>query len=148
MLQKDYVLPSPPTNLDSKTLPVLTLAYIGDVVYELAVRQHLLARGIVKVQILHKNSIDLVRACTQANLAHRIEDKLNEDELTILRRGRNAKGHHAPKGASITSYRLATGLEALVGYLYLEDKQARLAWLLEELWHLEEEAKANASKTD
>lgn len=116
----------------------LTLAYIGDGYYELVVRNHLLAVGARRVDSLHKQAVELVRAGTQARLAHILEPELTEEELGVYHRGRNAKGQHIPKGATVSDYRAATGLEALVGYWYLAGKSARLKHCFKLLWQLEE----------
>ncbi|MCL1905492.1 MAG: ribonuclease III [Clostridiales bacterium] len=110
----------------SASLPSLTLAYIGDAVYELAVREHLLKSGACKVRELHDKAVAYVRAERQAALAGEIEPLLNEEERAVLRRGRNAKGGHQPPNASVGAYRRATGLEALIGHLYLRKEQERL----------------------
>jgi ribonuclease-3 family protein len=120
-------------------LPGLTLAYIGDGYYELVVRNHLLSEGARKVEELHKQAISLVRAGMQARLAHRLEPELSEFELTVFHRGRNAKGQHIPKGATVSDYRAATGMEALVGYWYLAGAEERLERCFEVLWQIREE---------
>ncbi len=132
---------------DPGQIPALTLAYIGDVVYELNVRQHFLEKGLCRVQDLHQAAVRLVQAKAQAALAHRIEGTLSEKELAVMRRGRNAKGHPAPRGASVTLYRQSTGLEALVGYWYLGQEQERLHWFFQLVWELEEEL-ANGCEAD
>lgn len=124
-------------------LPGLTLAYIGDGYYELVVRNHLLSEGARKVESLHKQAIALVRAGTQARLAYALEPELSELEASVFHRGRNAKGQHIPKGATVTEYRVATGLEALVGYWYLAGAAERLNRCFELLWQLEEEEKCS-----
>ena len=120
-------------------LPALTLAYIGDGYYELVVRNFLLEQGLRKVDDLHKNAVGLVCAGAQAQLAHRLQPELHENEAAVLRRGRNAKGLHIPKGATVANYRLATGLEALVGYWYLKGDWERLDYCFKVLWQLREE---------
>ena len=117
-------------------LPALTLAYIGDGYYELVVRNRLLTEGARRVEELHTRAVELVRAGAQARLARLLEPGLTEAELGVLHRGRNAKGQHVPKGARVTDYRLATGLEALVGYWYLSGAAARLDWAFGLLWQL------------
>lgn len=104
----------------------LALAYLGDAVYELYVRRYLLTQGRLKVEQLHKQAVALVRAERQSELVAAIEPGLTEEERAILRRGRNAKGSHQPPHTSIGTYRRATGLEALIGYLYLKGAQQRL----------------------
>ncbi len=120
----------------------LTLAYIGDGFYELVVRNHLLAAGVRKVDDLHKQAIGLVRAAAQARLIHQLEPELTEFELAVYHRGRNAKGQHIPKGATVAEYRAATGLEALVGYWYLTGADDRLSRCFEVLWQQEEDKNA------
>lgn len=111
-------------------LPPLVLAYIGDAVYELYVRTGLIEAGLTKVNDLHRRAIKLVRAGFQAQFLQEIEGVLNEEELAIMRRGRNAKSGHVPKNADMIDYRYSTGFESLIGYLYLKGEQERLAELL------------------
>lgn len=118
---------------------MLTLAYIGDAVYELLVRQHIIGGDAAKVKQMHQKTIALVCAETQAALALAIEPRLSETEKDVLRRGRNAKGGHLPKNTSAPTYRLATGLEALIGYLYLEQNLAKLEEIFHILWQWEAE---------
>lgn len=113
-------------------LPPLTLAYLGDAVYELYVRQQLISRS-VKVHNLHRLAIRRVNNNTQSNLLARIEPELTEKELAVAKRGRNAKSGQVPKNADVLTYRRSTGLEALVGYLYLKQEYERLGWLLNQL---------------
>lgn len=107
-------------------LPPLTLAYIGDAVYELWVRRYLVLKGITRVNELHHTAIKYVNAGTQSKLVGCLEPFLDRDEARILRRGRNTKSGRQPKNAEMIDYRRATGLEALVGYLYFLNKQDRL----------------------
>ncbi len=107
-------------------LPSLTLAYIGDAVYELWVRQHLISRGCIKVNDLHRMAVKYVNAGTQSELVAHLDAILDEKEAQILKRGRNAKSGRQPKNMEMIDYRRATGLEALVGYLYLLNKQEKL----------------------
>ena len=118
---------------------MLTLAYIGDAVYELLVRQHIIGGDAAKVKQMHQKTIALVCAENQAALALAIEPRLSETEKDVLRRGRNAKGGHLPKNTSAPTYRLATGLEALIGYLYLEQNLAKLEEIFHILWQWEAE---------
>ncbi|MCL2852687.1 MAG: ribonuclease III [Defluviitaleaceae bacterium] len=105
----------------------LTLAYIGDAVFELLVRSHVLARdGNSQAAKLHKKSAALVCAKAQSDAYFKIYDRLNDDELQVLKRGRNARSYSTAKNASISDYRHATGLEALFGYLYLTGKTERI----------------------
>ncbi|MEW5954208.1 MAG: ribonuclease III domain-containing protein [Bacillota bacterium] len=114
----------------------LVLAYIGDAVYELAVRRYLVGKGLVKVNDLHREAVRYVRADTQAMLLRVMEHKLTDDESRIARRGRNAKSGHAPRGAGVVNYRQSTGFESLVGYLYLRGEEERLREILEQAFQL------------
>jgi len=122
---------------EAKAYSPLTLAYIGDAVYELIVRTIIVAKGNAPVNKLHKESKNLVNAKAQADIAIRIQKHLSDEEMAIYKRGRNAKSHSAAKNASITDYRLATGFEALVGYLYLNEQMERLIELIK--WGLKDD---------
>ncbi len=111
-------------------LPPLTLAYIGDAVYELWVRRYLVSKGLTRVNDLHHTAIKYVNAGTQSKLVGCLEPFLDQDEARILRRGRNTKSGRQPKNAEMIDYRRATGLEALVGYLYLTDHTERVLELI------------------
>jgi len=104
----------------------LGLAHVGDGVYELMVRSFLCAQGGQTVKRLHKESVELVKAPTQAALAEKILPLLTEEEQDYYRRGKNAHTHAAPKAASPKQYAMATGLEALFGALYLLGRKERL----------------------
>ncbi|MEG1501213.1 MAG: ribonuclease III domain-containing protein [Clostridiales bacterium] len=119
---------------DPRILPVLTLAYVGDAVFELMVRQHFLAQGFLKSGQLHKKAISLVCAKRQSLLANHVEKLLTDEELNIYKRGRNAKSGHQPPNVPVTDYRRATGIEALVGFLYLKKDEQRLVWLFDVLF--------------
>lgn len=112
-------------------LPPLTLAYLGDSIYEAFVRERMLDRGIVKVNDLHRASMKYVRATAQAEILASLMETLTEQEQDVVRRGRNAKGHAAPKSAEAADYSASTGFEALVGYLHLAGREERLGALLE-----------------
>lgn len=104
----------------------LTLAFIGDAVYELLVRGQVVASGSAPVGRLHHRTVDFVRADAQAHAAHMLLPLLTETEGDILRRGRNANTAHVAKHADPADYRYATGLEALFGYLYLTGDIGRI----------------------
>lgn len=104
----------------------LALAYLGDAVYELIVRERVLADGNRQVNKLHKESTKYVNAAAQAELIMRIEDKLTDEEKAIYKRGRNANAHAAPKNQDVIAYRKSTGFEALIGWLYLKNDIARI----------------------
>ena len=107
----------------------LPLAYIGDSVYDLFIRTKVIEKGNRHVTDLHKESVKFVKAHSQAESVHIIEDKLTEDEVRVLKWGRNAKST-PPKNADVTDYRYATGFETLLGYLYLVGNEDRLKEVL------------------
>lgn len=104
----------------------LTLAYIGDTIYDLLVRSYLVMTKDIKVNDLHHEAINFVSAGAQAHTLEDIYDRLTDEEKAIVRRGRNAKSATVPKNADIGEYRYATGFEALLGFLYLTEQQKRL----------------------
>lgn len=106
----------------------LALAYLGDSIYEVYVREYLLKNNIVKVNELQKSAVKYVSAKGQYKyLISMIENKfLTEEEITIVNRARNHKSHTSPKNTDIITYKYSTGLEALIGYLYLSNKKSRI----------------------
>lgn len=114
-----------------QTLPALTLAYVGDTVYDLFVRTYLLDACDAPVHVLHNLSAKMVCAKGQATAFHHISPLLTEEELAAFKRGRNAHSGTIPKNAKVTEYRIATGLEALLGFLYLSGADERLHTLME-----------------
>lgn len=116
---------------DIKTYSPLTLAFIGDAIFDLIIRTMVVSNGNAPVNKLHKSVSKLVQASAQAELYHKIKDQLTEEELTMFKRGRNAKSFTSAKNAGIVEYRTATGLEALMGYLYLTDQIDRILNLIE-----------------
>lgn len=104
----------------------LVLAYIGDSVFEIYVRTKVVNDGMLKTNKLHKLSTEFVKAKAQAEALVRITENLTEDELNIVRRGKNANSNTIPKNADVADYKKATALEALIGYLFLSDKIERL----------------------
>ncbi|MCR4594398.1 MAG: ribonuclease III [Clostridiales bacterium] len=107
----------------------LSLAFLGDAVYSLMVRDYLLESVHPHASKLHALSIRLVNAASQAKAAKKILPLLDEEESDILRRGRNAHTGHTPKNQTEEDYHYATGLEALFGYLYLNKREKRMAEL-------------------
>ena len=106
----------------------LVLAYLGDSVYELYVRRYLIKKGIAKVNELQKEATKCVSAIAQEKLLMKLLDSefLSEEEINIIKRARNHKNNHKPKYASIITYKNATGLEALIGYLDIEGNLKRI----------------------
>jgi len=109
--------------------PSLVLAYVGDAVFELLVRTHMVTRERKKVNELHHDTVELVKAQSQARLARQLYYELSEEEKDIVKRGRNAKST-PPKNADPGDYKLSTGFEALLGYLYLKGDEDRLLYLV------------------
>ncbi len=116
--------------VDIRTYSPLTLAYIGDDVYDIVVRTVVVERCNRPAHALHQESSKYVKAQTQAAMADALEELLTEEELDVYKRGRNAKSHTTAKNASVGDYRKATGLEALMGYLYLQDDMDRVLFLM------------------
>ncbi|ANU14716.1 Ribonuclease III family protein [Planococcus halocryophilus Or1] len=113
---------------DVDQLNALALAYMGDAVYEQAVREHLLRSGRSKPNILHRQSTTFVSAKAQAVVLKRLteEEFLTEAELAVMRRGRNAKSGSVPKNTDVQTYNFSTAFEAVLGWLYLKEEQARV----------------------
>ena len=114
--------------MDIRTINVISLAYLGDSVYEVYVREHLIKMGISLVEDLQREAIKYVSAKSQSKIVKWLTDNnyLNNDELDIIKRGRNYKRGSHPKTTDIITYKNSTGFEALIGYLYLDNKIDRL----------------------
>jgi len=107
-------------------LSAQSVAYLGDAVLELYVRKHLLAKGINKGNKLHKRALDYVSANSQADIVRNIMEEFTNDEMRIFKWGRNSSGGCVPKNTDVSEYRYSTGLEALLGYLYIKKDIERL----------------------
>lgn len=116
--------------VDIRAYSPLTLAYIGDCVYDLVIRTVVVERGNEPANKLHKKTVAYVKAQTQASMIEALLPYLTEEEEAVYKRGRNAKSYTSAKNASIGDYRKATGMEALVGYLYLTGQEARIMELI------------------
>ena len=112
-------------------LSPLTLAFVGDAVFDLFVRERLVCLANRPVNRLHSLAVSLVKASSQARAAKKLSEILSEKELSVLKRGRNAHTNHKAKTASESDYHYATGLEALFGFLYLSGESDRLRELFE-----------------
>ncbi len=121
--------------MDVNNLNALVIAYLGDNVYEYYVRRFLIENKISNVNDLQKNSINYVSAKNQAKFLDELlkEDYFSEEELDIIRRARNHKGTSHPKNCDILTYKHATALEALIGYLKLEDKEERIKSIMDKI---------------
>ncbi len=122
------MIPIPPE--DIREVPTSVLAYVGDAVYELYVRMHIVARIGGQSGVLHKKTVKYVSAPAQANAVRALMDELTEEEQNVFRRGKNGHQGSMAKNASPADYKYATGLETLIGYLYLTNKEERLDLLL------------------
>ena len=117
-------------DVDIRTYSSLTLAYIGDGIFDIVIRSVVVGKGNTKASQLHKHTSSIVKAHTQAVMIEALEPHLTKEEADIYRRGRNAKSPTMAKNATMADYRKATGLEALMGYLYLKDDFERLVELV------------------
>ncbi|MDE5546169.1 MAG: ribonuclease III [Anaeroplasmataceae bacterium] len=119
--------------MDANLYNGLTLAYIGDAIYELYVRKYALSLGFTKVNELHKKVTYYTNALAQANVIHYYLEQniLTETELSIFKRGRNSHIHTKRKNVDLVNYLDATGFEALLGYLYLKNDKLRLEELID-----------------
>ena len=114
-----------------KTINTTALAYLGDAVYEVAVRRFIMETGQHNADRLHQLAVKFVRAEGQALAMKKLMDELTEEEQVLVRRARNRKITSKPRHADPVTYKLATAFEAFVGYLYLANKQERLKWFIE-----------------
>ena len=122
----------PHDEVDIRTYSPSTLAFLGDAVYSLVIRTILVSKGNRQVEKLHNETTYYVRAQQQAEIGMAVYDRMTEEEKKIYRRGRNSNPYHHAKSASMEEYLQATALEALCGYLYLQDREERLIELLRE----------------
>lgn len=126
--------------MDINTLGPLTLAYLGDALMSVKVRQYLIEKGYTKPQDLQKRTIQFVSAKAQASFVKALieQNYFTEDEILILKRGRNAKSNSVPKNTDVITYNYATALETLWGYLYLKEDTERLESLWQEILKIKE----------
>lgn len=121
---------------EAKLLAPLVLAYIGDAVYEVYVRNRIIKEHPdMPVHKLHKAAIKYVRAHGQSEAMTVLEEELSDEELSVYKRGRNTKSATVPKNADVTEYRRATGFEALIGFLYKAEHSERLEELMEKAFN-------------
>ncbi|MDD3193298.1 MAG: ribonuclease III domain-containing protein [Oscillospiraceae bacterium] len=128
-----------PTQENPKLLSPLTLAFVGDGVYELLVRQRIVEDGSMPTKKLNAQKVELVRASAQAAVYDGLEPLLSQEEHEVLKRGRNAHTGSVPKNAEMADYRKATGVEALFGFLYLKGEMGRLRGLFDEAMRISQE---------
>nr|WP_300663686.1 ribonuclease III domain-containing protein [uncultured Acetatifactor sp.] len=115
---------------DIRSYSALSLAYIGDVVYDLVIRTMVVSQANRPVNDLHRITVRYVSANAQSKIVQTLLDSLTEEEQSVYRRGKNAKPHTTAKNASLSDYLKATGFEAVLGYLYLTDQMERLLHLV------------------
>lgn len=115
---------------DVRSYSPLTLAYIGDGIYDLVIRSMVVGEGNTHVNDLHRHTSQMVKAHAQSEMIEELMPELTEEELAVYKRGRNAKSATMAKNATVGDYRRATGFEALMGYLYLEDEMERMMDLI------------------
>ena len=115
---------------DIRTYSPLTLAFVGDCVFDLIIRTIIVERANRSPHDLHKMKSAIVKAKTQAELGEAIQELLDDEEQSVYRRGRNAKSGTTAKNASVGDYRKATALEALLGYLFLKNQEDRILFLV------------------
>ncbi|MBE7049809.1 MAG: Mini-ribonuclease 3 [Ruminococcaceae bacterium] len=124
--------------VDANQVSPLSLAYIGDAVYELYIRSYIMHSVNMPVAKLHKAATKFVSAKSQSKIYHMIKDSLTEEENAVFKRGRNAHSYTSAKNADIVQYRIATGLEALIGYLYIKKDTERLEQIISMCIHCAE----------
>lgn len=117
------------SSVDIGMYSALSLAYIGDSVFDIYVRAKIMSSGNQPVNVMHKKSKDYVNAKAQSEMYYRLLDFLTEEEMSVIKRGRNAKSFTKAKNASVSDYRHATGVEALFGFLFLKGETERITEL-------------------
>lgn len=114
--------------MDVRQINIIALAYLGDAIYEVYIRNYLINKGIAKVENLQREAIKFVSAKSQSKILDYLTQNnyLTNDEIEIIKRGRNYKRESHPKNTDIVTYKISTGFEALIGYLYLDNKKDRI----------------------
>ena len=127
-LKKEFDL----KEVDIRTYSPLSLAFIGDSVYDLVIRSYVTGNGNTSNNSLHNKTIKYVSAKAQARIADSLKDSFSEEEMTIYKRGKNAKPSSGAKNAGLSEYMKATGFEALIGYLYMRGKTDRMLEIIKD----------------
>lgn len=135
-------------DIDVKQIKALALAYMGDAVYEQAIREHLLRSGRVKPNVLHREATKYVSAKSQAAILKTMQASgfLTEEEEAVMRRGRNAKSGSVPKNTDVVTYNYSSGFEAVIGYLHLLGRTERVQEIISEAIRFIEMPKEEESK--
>ncbi len=131
-IEEEFHLP----DQDIRTFSPLVLAYMGDCIFDLIIRTVLIKEGNRQTSKIHKAATDLVKASAQAALGDVLLEVFTEEEVTIYKRGKNSNPHSIPKNAEIMDYKKATGLEAVMGYLYLQNRMERAVHLVRTGYHI------------
>ena len=136
--------------MNLKEINPLVLAYLGDSVYETYIRLFLVKKNIPNIGSLQKESLSYVTAKSQASILTKLIDAnfFDEEELTIIRRARNTKGHMPPKGCDLATYHFATAFEAVIGYLYLKGDNKKIMNLMEKIEMLLNDCLIDISEVD
>lgn len=129
--------------IDIREYNIKALAYVGDAVYELYVRKHIMRKSSEQVNKLHKKAIKYVSAKAQSYVIEQMMDSLEEELVDIFKRGRNAMANTIPKNTDVITYKISTGFEAVVGYLYLTDKNERLEKFIQDTFEIIESKETN-----
>lgn len=119
-----------PPSKPARLIPPIVLAYIGDAIYEVAIRQYLISKPNLKPNQLHRSATGLVSAKAQSKIIAQLDASLTDEERDVVRQGRNAKSGSVPKNADVLEYRHATAFESLIGYLYYTGQFARMQELI------------------
>lgn len=119
-------------DISARSYSPLVLAYIGDGIYDLIIRTVVVNRGNTQANKLHRKTSSLVKAAAQSAMIDALMELLTEEEKAVYKRGRNAKSATMAKNATMADYRKATGFEALMGYLYLDNQWERMVYLIKE----------------
>jgi len=114
-----------------RELSTAALAFVGDAVYSLMVRERLCCTSRSGADVLHKRAVQQVRCAAQSEAIRKVQSMLTEEEQAVFNRGRNAHSSHVPKNAAVADYRAATGVETLFGYIYMSGKTERLRELFD-----------------
>lgn len=122
--------------MNVKEINVITLAYLGDAVYEVFIRNHLIGKGIAKVDDLQREAVKYVSAKSQCKIINYLIDSnyLSNEEIEIVKRGRNYKRETHPKNTDILTYKMSTGFETLIGYLYLNGNDKRIKEIMDYIY--------------
>lgn len=126
------------TKQEAKNLNPLVLAFVGDAIYEVFIRAYIVNENRnMHVHKLHVKAVSFVKAHAQSEFIKELLEDLNEEEISIYKRGRNAKSGTVPKNADLCEYRAATGFEALFGYLYLTEQNDRINFFIDKIIKIE-----------